>query len=956
MFQQDVQNSDAIVIMGSNFAECHPVGFRWVMKAKERGAKVIHIDPRFTRTSAMADLHVPIRSGTDIAFLGGLVNYILTNDRWFKEYVEHYTNASTIVSADFKDTEELDGLFSGFDPKERKYDTTSWAYEGTQPQQEQLEKTANEPHSKEGQPGTDYRRFPPRTDPTLQHPRCVFQIVKRHYARYTPEMVARVCGCSEEAFLAVAKTLCDNSGRERTSAFCYAVGWTQHTVGVQYIRTAGIVQALLGNMGRPGGGILALRGHATIQGSTDIATLYNLLPGYLPAPSARTPEHATLDGYLAKEMPTTGWWANGRKYVVSFLKAWYGDAATADNEWGYQLLPKNVGDHSHMPMFTAMHDGVIKGFMAIGQNPAVGGQNATYQRAGLARLEWMVVRDIFMTETAEFWKAPDVGDPGAIETEVFFLPSTTVPETDGSFTNTQRLVQWHEKALDPPGDCRSDLWFTHHLYKRLRAMYERAPLPGQGGRGAGSVEGASPRGGVMNPGTPGDQAGVKGQGGAPVAPAPRDSLSAPRSTLALLPFVDPLLSLTWNFREEGPMREPHVLDILKEINGYTVADRVPVKSFGDLKDDGSTASGAWIYTGIYPAEGVNKAAARVADDYVSLGWGFAWPANRRTLYNRASADPAGQPWSERKRYVWWDGAKWTGYDVPDFPATKPPTYRGVWSKGGVDAHDGDMPFIMKPDGKAWLFAPSGLVDGPLPTHYEPWEGPTDNPLYAAVRRNPVTKTFNVVGNKYIDPGDPNYPTVITSYRLTEHHLSGVMSRWVPWLAELQPELFIEVSPELARERGIENAGWVTVSTPRGAIECKALVTRRLRPLLVNGRTVHQAGMPWHWGYRGVVTGAVVNTLTPLLGDPNVSIHEGKAFMCRVDAGRKGDEVLAKLPDAASPLPHVGRRERQAAEANIEYGIELAQAAERPEELGLELDAIERLVGGHYGHPDGVYHA
>jgi formate dehydrogenase major subunit len=886
--------------MGSNFAECHPVGFRWVMKAKERGCKVIHIDPRFTRTSAMADRHVAIRSGSDIAFLGGLINYILKNDRWFREYVLAYTNASTIVSPDFRDAEDLDGLFSGYDPASRSYDTRSWAYAGTEAVSERLVKSANEPHTKEGQPGVDYRRHPPKTDPTLSHPRCVFQILKRHYARYTPSMVAQICGCTEQQFLEVAKILCDNSGRERTSAFAYAVGWTQHTVGVQYIRTAGIVQALLGNIGRPGGGILALRGHATIQGSTDIATLYNLLPGYLPAPSAQIPQHNTLEGWLAKEMPTTGWWSNGRKYMVSFLKAWYGDAATRDNEWGYQLLPKNVGDHSHMPMFTAMHADVVKGFMAIGQNPAVGGQNAIYQRAGLAKLDWMVVRDIFLTETAEFWKAPDITDPSAIRTEVFFLPSATVPEIDGSFTNTQRLIQWHEKGVEPPGDCRSDLWFTHHLAKRLKALY------------AGST-------------------------------SPNDA---------------PFLALTWDFEEEGPTREPRAVSVLKEVNGYTVRDRVPVKSFTDLKDDGSTASGAWIYTGVYPEEGVNKADARVSDDYTSLGWAFAWPANRRILYNRASADPAGRPWSERKRYVWWDAAadndtggkgKWVGYDVPDFPATKPPNYKGVWAKGGMDAHDGTAPFIMKPDGKAWLYAPDGLVDGPLPTHYEPWEGPGENALYHAAPRNPVAKLFNVVGNKYIDPGDPNFPVVISTYRLTEHHLTGVMSRWVPWLAELQPELFVEISPELARERGISNVGWATVVTPRGAIECKALVTRRLRSFTVNGRTVHHVGMPWHWGYRGIVTGDVVNQLAALVADPNVTIHEGKAFMCQVYAGRRARELAAKLPDAATPLPHVGRRERQAAEAQIDHGIELASRAESLDELVVDPPYLP------LDQPEGVYY-
>jgi formate dehydrogenase major subunit len=886
-----MQNADCIVIMGSNFAECHPVGFRWVMKARERGATVIHVDPRFTRTGAMSNLHVPIRSGSDIAFLGGLVNYIIANDRWFRDYVLNYTNAATIVNRDFKDTEELDGLFSGFDAERRTYDNRSWAYDGTEVVQEQMVKGADEPHSKEGQPGVDYRSRPPRTDPTLQHPRCVFQIVKRHYARYTPAMVSQICGCSEEQFIKVAEALCDNSGRERTSAFAYAVGWTQHTVGVQYIRTTGIVQALLGNIGRPGGGILALRGHATIQGSTDIATLYNLLPGYLPAPSAQAPEHDTLDGYLRKEMPTTGWWANGRKYTVSFLRAWYGEAATRDNEWGYQFLPKNVGDHSHIPMFVAMHDGIIKGFMAMGQNPAVGGQNAVYQRGGLANLDWMVVRDIFLTETAEFWKAPDIPDPTAIKTEIFFFPSTTVPETDGSFTNTQRLVQWHEKGSEPPGDCRSDVWFTHHLAKRLKTLYAGSTNPNDAG----------------------------------------------------------FLALTWDFEEEGPLREPKTFQILKEINGYTMADRVPVRSFTDLKDDGSTASGAWIYTGIYPEEGVNKAAARQGDDYTSLGWGFAWPANRRILYNRASADPAGRPWSERKRYIWWDDGKksWVGYDVPDFPATKPPTYKGVWARGGMDAHDGDAPFIMKPDGKAWLFAPSGLVDGPLPTHYEPWEAPVKNALYS-IQRNPVAKTFNVVGNKYIDPGDPNFPVVVSTYRLTEHHLSGVMSRWLPWLAALQPELFIEISPELANERGIKNVDWVTVSTPRAAIECKALVTRRLRPFTISGRTVHQAGMPWHWGYRGIVTGGVVNELTPLIGDPNVTIHEGKAFMCQVEAGRKAEEIRARLDGAPSALPHVGRRERQAAEAAIEHGIAMAATA----------SSLEDLIPPEYlplDQPQGVYH-
>jgi formate dehydrogenase major subunit len=883
--------------MGSNFAECHPVGFRWVMKAKERGCKVLHIDPRFTRTSAMADLHVAIRSGSDIAFLGGLINYILTHDRWFKDYVVNYTNAPTIISEKFRDTEDLEGIFSGYHEKERKYLPLSWCYAGTEPgvmhPEHEVSGEGRDTHSKEGQPGVDYRRHPPRTDPTLQHPRCVFQILKRHYGRYTPERVAEICGCTVAEFQRVAETLCENSNRDRTSAFAYAVGWTQHTVGVQFIRAAGIVQGLLGNIGRPGGGILALRGHATIQGSTDVPTLYNLLPGYLTAPSAQLPEHDTLDAWVDHEMPMTGWWANGRKYMVSLLKAWYGNAATRDNQWGYEFLPKNVGDHSHIPMFVAMHKGVVKGFFAMGQNPAVGGQNAVYQRAGLAMLDWMVVRDIFLTETAEFWKAPDIPDPSQIQTEVFFLPAATVPEMDGSFTNTQRLIQWHDKGVEAPEDCRSDVWFTHHLAKRLKKLYH------------GSTN-------------------------------PNDAA---------------FLALSWDVKEEGPRAEPSAESVLKEINGFTLADGVPIKSFADLKDDGSTAAGVWIYTGIYPADGDNRAAARVADDYVSLGWGFAWPANRRILYNRASADPDGKPWSERKRYIWWDRAKqqWVGFDSPDFPLGKAPGTRSDWAKGGMDALDGASPFIMKPDGKAWLFAPNGLVDGPLPTHYEPWEGPVGNALYPRHPRNPVARVFNVVGNKYIDPGDPAFPVVVTTYRLTEHHVGGAMTRWVPWLAELQPELFVELSPELARERGIENGGWATVVSPRGAIECRALVTRRLRPFQVMGRTVHQIGMPWHWGFRGVVTGAVVNTVSALVGDPNVIIHEGKAFMCQIVAGRRAGELMRTLVDPARPIPHVGRRERQAAEANIDYGIELAAAAQSVEEL------IVNEPWPPLDQPIGVYH-
>jgi formate dehydrogenase major subunit len=817
-FQQDLANSDCIVIQGSNMAECHPVGFRWVMKAKERGAKIIHVDPRFTRTSAMADLHVPIRSGTDIAFLGGIINHVLQNDGWFKEYVLAYTNASALVSPDFRGPEDLDGLFSGYDPENRIYDDSSWKY--------QLAPVA----------AGEVQGIPLR-DPSLQDPHCVFQILKRHYSRYTPEMVARICGCSEEQMIAVAQALIENSGRERTSAFCYAVGWTQHTVGVQYIRTCGILQLLLGNIGRPGGGILALRGHATIQGSTDIATLYHVLPGYLPAPDARK-KHATLGEYLEAETKKTGYWVNMPKFMVSFLKAYYGDAATPENDFGYSWIGKIVSDHSHLPMFVAMNEGTIKGFMAVGQNPAVGGQNALYQRKGLGRLEWMVVRDLFLTETAEFWKAPGA-NPADVRTEVFFLPSAYGSEVEGSFTNTQRLIQWRERGGDPPGDARSDIWFTVHLGHRLKKLY------------ASSTD----------------------------------------------PKERPIQALVWDYRLEGEEQEPAALDILREINGYNVADGSHVAGFADLKEDGSTACGGWVYSGVYPAPGKNLAANRkiTPDNYVNLEWGYSWPGNRRILYNRASADPEGRPWSERKKYVWWDEAqgKWTGYDMPDFPITKPPSAKAIPGARGLDAHSGADPFIMQTDGRGWLYAPQGLRDGPLPTHYEPFETPVRNALYSQVE-NPACQIYALEDNPYIPVADERFPIVVTTYRLTEHHLTGVMTRWLPWLAELMPELFIEISPELAAEKGIENAGWVTITTPRGKIEAKALVTRRMTPFKLGDKIVHQVGMPWHWGYNGIARGDIVNTLAALVGDPNVSIHEGKAFQCNVFAGRKHGKEIARV--------------------------------------------------------------
>jgi formate dehydrogenase major subunit len=868
-FSMDMKHADSILIMGSNMAECHPVAFRFVMQAKTRAehpCTVIHADPRFTRTSAMADIYAPVRAGSDIVFLGALINHVLQEheriqlkpeaerterERFFHAYLVNYTNAATLITEDFRDAEE--GLFAGFDPRERRYDIRPWRYD------REPGRPPGQPEAGDGRPQSFSAIVGqlvgprPRQDPTLRNERCVYQIMRRHYQRYTSDLVEQVCGTPRDVFHSVARALLENAGPDRSGAICYAVGWTQHTTGVQMIRAAGVLQLLLGNMGRPGGGILALRGHATIQGSTDIATLYNIHPGYLNTPSALLP-HDTLRDYIRTETSATSYWSNFPKFIVSQLKAWYGDAATPENDFAYDYLPKIVGDHSHLPMFVEMSQGHIDGFFAMGQNPAVGGQNASFQRQALAKLKWMVVRDLFETETASFWKdSPEVRDgrlnPREIQTEVFFLPTSAVPENDGSFTNTQRLVQWHNKAVDPPGSARSDLWFTYHLGRRLKELYRDSQLE-------------------------------------------RDR---------------PIKAVVWDYvdREENrPWRiadEPSARRVLKEINGYEwiaegenpLATGRPLDTFAQLRDDGSTACGAWIYTGVY-AGGRNHADNRNGDNWVALGWGFSWPANRRLMYNRASAAPDGTPWPKEARlarqyqgggrdlrgYVYWDGQRWTGFDVPDFVVTKAPDARAVPNGVGLDYHDGASPFIMKGDGKGWLYVPTGLVDGPLPTHYEPYESPVRNAVYPQ-QSNPVTIVFDLPANRYAEVGSPQYPHVLSTYRLTEHHLSGVMSRWLPWLAELQPELFCEISPEHALEIGVNNTDRVVITTPRGSIRAKALVTRRIRPFRLRDRVVHHVGLPWHWGYKGLTTGDVVNDLSALVADPNVTIHEAKVFVCNV---------------------------------------------------------------------------
>jgi formate dehydrogenase major subunit len=848
--------------MGSNMGEAHPIAFANVVKARERGAKVIHVDPHYSRTSALANLYVSTRAGSDIVFLGAIIRHLLETKGYFHDYVVNYTNAATLIRVDYRDTEDLDGLFSGFDPETGTYaDQSSWDYE----------------QDADGRP---------LTDPTLQHPRCVLQIMRRHFARYTPEMVESVCGVSRAQWLQVAQTLIENSGRERTSAICYAVGWTQQSKGVQIIRAAAIIQLLLGNIGRPGGGIMALRGHASIQGSTDVPTLYDLLSGYMPQPSAivqpqpRAEQHPTattwgekrdvpsnvlsqqtLQEYIDTSGQKLGWWSNLPAYIRSLLQAWYGDAANEeDGNYCYRWLPKVIGDHSHLATSYEMLDGKVHGYLLLGENPAAGSTNAHMQRKALEQLDWLVVRDLYEVESAAFWyKQPGFGpdtepvDSSKIKTEIFLMPAAASTEKEGSFTNTQRLIQWRDKAVDPSGDARSDLWFVYHLGKRLKELY------------AGSS-------------------------------APKDQ---------------PLQALTWDYDREKPepgsriLDEPDALLVLKELNGYyvrppaqtdtetdaqrayTLHNAQHVPGFAALKADGSTACGSWIYSGVYPEPGNNRAASRISEGYTFLQWGYSWPANRRILYNRASADPQGRPWSERKKYVWWDEQqkKWTGVDVPDFPISRSPDYTPPAGAVGMDAHSGSDPFIMKPDGKGWLFVPKGLKDGPLPTHYEPAESPVHNAMYHQ-QSNPAAKYYrDRSDNRLAAVGDPNYPIVITTYRLTEHHVSGPMTRWMPWLNALQPTLFAELSPELATERGIKHGEWLIISTPRGEIEGRALVTRRMRPLYMSGRVVHQIGLPFHWGFQGKSTGSITNDLAHMVLEPNVSIEEAKAFTCNVRPGR-----------------------------------------------------------------------
>ncbi|SFJ53146.1 formate dehydrogenase alpha subunit [Desulfomicrobium apsheronum] len=797
----DIKNANAVLIMGSNAAEHHPISFKWVLKAKDAGAKVIHVDPKFSRTSARSDLHVPLRSGTDIAFLGGMVKYILENDLIQKEYVAEYTNAAFILGDGY--TFE-DGLFSGFDPATGKYDKTTWAF------------------------AKDEKGVPLR-DKTLQNPRCVYQLLKKHYDRYNLDRVSSITGVSKENLLIVYETYSATGKPDKAGTMMYALGWTQHSVGCQNIRLGCMIQLLLGNIGVAGGGVNALRGEPNVQGSTDHALLWHILPGYHAVPTTAWP---TLTDYLKANTPVTNdpkslnWWGNRPKYVVSLLKGWFGDNATAENEFGYGLLPKAEPgvDYASMFQFDRMYEGKIKGGMIFGHNPAVSMPNTHKIRAALKNLDWLVVGEVHDTETASFWRNPSE-DPKKIKTEVFLLPSCQRGEKDGTTSNSGRWHQWHHKGYEPAGESRSMGWMLVEIGKRVRALYEKE-------------KGAFPEG---------------------------------------------LLSHTWP-------KEYNADEMARMINGvftrdvtikdktYKKGDQVP--SFPSLQADGSTTSLNWLYCGCYPEAGKNLAKRRDLTQtpmQAKLGlfpsYTWAWPVNRRILYNRASVDPKGNPFNPELPVILWEGGKWIG-DIPDGGA--PP----------MAEEKGTYPFIMQSEGHGHLFGP-GRVDGPFPEHYEPAETPIAKNPFSSRMNNPCMKVAKSDMDLLAKPADPKYPIVLTTYSLTEHWCGGGDTRNTPYLLEAEPQQYVEMSHELAAEKGIKNGDVVVVESIRGKVEAIAMVTVRIVPFQVEGKTVHLIGMPFCFGWTTPGVGDATNRLTPSVGDPNTTIPEYKACLVNI---RKADKV------------------------------------------------------------------
>jgi formate dehydrogenase major subunit len=797
----DLANSDCILIMGSNAAENHPISFKYVMQAMKNGAKLISVDPRFTKTSSKADIYTALRSGTDIAFLGGMIKYILDKNLYNKEYVRAYTNAPFIVSKDFQ---FKNGLFSGYDKKKKSYDKSTWAFE--------MDKNGV-----------------PKMDRSLKDPQCVFQLLKTHYSRYDTKLVSSITGTPEADLDNVYATYAASGKTGKAATIMYAMGWTQHTVGVQNIRTMAIIQLLLGNMGVAGGGVNALRGESNVQGSTDQCLLWHIWPGYLKTPRA---SNQSLADYNEKATPksndplSANWWQNYPKYSVSLLKAYFGANATKANDFGYNWLPK-VDDgkvYSWLDIFDEMYKEKIKGFFAWGQNPACSGANSGKTRAALAKLDWMVNVNLFDNETGSFWRGPGM-DPWTIKTEVFMLPACVSVEKEGSITNSGRWMQWRYQGPKPLGNSRPDGDIIVELGEKIKKAYEK--------------------------------------GGA---------------------FPEPIKNLKWDYWNDG-VYDPH--KVAKHINGYfledvTVGDKVYKKgtlvpSFAFLQADGTTSSGNWLYCNSYTENG-NMAARRGQEDAVNKiglypGFSWCWPVNRRIIYNRASVDLKGQPWDKKRWVIRWEDGKWIG-DVPDggwppLESLDKPNPKSKW------------PFIMRKHGHAQIFGP-GLTDGPFPEHYEPLECPIEKNLMSEQMMNPTAPIYGTAEDIHATC-DPRFPFVGTTYRCVEHWQTGLMTRPQPWLMEMQPQVFVEMSEELAKLKGINNGERVLASSARGSLECTAMVTKRFKPFKIGGNTIHQVGFPWHYGWRWPETGTEesVNLLTPSTGDPNTRIPETKAFMVNV---------------------------------------------------------------------------
>jgi formate dehydrogenase major subunit len=804
---QDIRNADLVVVMGGNAAEAHPCGFKWVIEAKlENKAKLLVVDPRYTRTASVADFYAPIRPGTDIAFLSGVIRYLLEKDAIQHDYVRAYTNASFIIKDGF---EFKDGLFTGYDEETRSYDKSSWDYE------------------------LDGQGFA-KIDDTWQNPRCVINLLREHVARYTPEMVSRICGTPLETYLEVCALIAATAAPDKAMTSMFALGWTQHSVGAQNIRTMAMVQLLLGNIGVAGGGMNALRGHSNIQGLTDIGLLSDQMPGYLSLPKDSEP---TLDDYMKTRLfkplrpGQISYWQNTRKFVVSLQKAIYGNAAQAENDWAYDWLPKlDVPLYDIIRAFEMMANHQMNGYICQGFNPLQAFPDRGKIRKGLGNLKYLVVMDPLDTETARFWEnfgPQNPSDPAKIQTEVFQLPTTCFAEEAGSLVNSSRWLQWHWKAADPPGEAQSDIWIMSGIFHRLRELYRK-------------------------------------EGGA---------------------LPDPLLNLTWNYTD--PIA-PDPEDIAKDLNGRAVSDlkddtgAVVTKAgtlldgFAQLRDDGTTASGCWIFTGCYTEKG-NMMARRDATDPREQGiapnWAWAWPANRRILYNRASADAAGKAWNPRKPIIEWNGSRWVGIDTPDYTPTIKPS-------------DSIGPFIMNAEGVGRLFARSLMAEGPFPEHYEPLESPAENVLHPAIKSNPVARVFADDRSSFGSAKD--FPYVATTYRLTEHFHFWTKHALINSI--LQPEEFVEIGEALAKEKGIAQGGWVRVASKRGAVVCKAYVTKRIKPLTVDGRAVHVIGVPLHWGFTGQARkGYGANTLTPSVGDANTQTPEFKAFLVNVESTQEPAE-------------------------------------------------------------------